>query len=197
MIDTNLQVDYLNSVINSKISAEKFPSKKIMGVAEFILTYEEDKAKKIPAVRTENDFLAAQYDDEFSFMSFHKIRTAQVLPNLKEKTYGNDDQNARLIRYTNLSMIVFLNTQSVKATQEQLANSIMSIFPDALPKEQLIPGVTSVNFGIIGFDYDTINIFRREYDGLEYDLKNDVVMLEVKYKIECSFNKKCINNCLI
>lgn len=197
MIDTNSQVEYINEVLNSKISGEKFPSKKIMGVAEFILTYEEDKAKRLPAVRTENDFEAAQYDDEYDFMCFHKIRTSQVIPNLKEKAFGNADLSANSTRLTNLSMIVFLNTESVKATQEQLANSIMAIFPESLPKDQLIQGVSAVKYGIVGFDFETINIFRREYDGLEYDLKNDVVMIEVKYKIECSYTKACINNCLI
>lgn len=197
MIDTNLQVGYINEILNSKISGEKYPSRKLMGVAEFILSYDDGKPKKLPAVRIEDEFEAAVFDDKYDIMCFHKIRTSQVIPNLKERSYGNDDANTNSNRITNLSMILFLNTRSVKSTQEQLANSITAIFPDVLPKANLIPGVAAVKFGIVGFDFETINIFRREYDGLEYDLKNQIVLIEVKYKIECTYSKACINNCLI
>lgn len=197
MIDTNKHIDYLNEVLNSKISASKFPSKKLFGVADFILKYDDDKPKKVPAVKKGDEYEGVVFDDVYNLMLFHKIRTSQVLPNIKERAYGNEEVSENGTRVTNVSLIAFLNSKIVNATQEQFANSIMAIFPSSIPKAQLITGVSSVKYSVMALDFETINIFRREYDGLEYDLKNDIVMVEVKYKIECAFNKSCINNCLI
>jgi len=194
MIDISKQVAFINKCIDSSINNSDLNSRKLFGVADVILTIVDEKEKKIPAIRCGKEFEDVVYDDQYNLMAYHRQRTTQITLNAAVKSYG-DSVNENLIKTSLNSMIVFMNMENVDATQEALANSILLSFPTFIPKVELDQGLDSVKFMIIGFDFDSIAIFRREYDGLQYDLKNCVSLIEVKYKIECSLNKSCINTC--
>ena len=193
MFDTHEQVRYINTTIDNKIQSSQFDKRELSGLADYILTVVGGTEKKIPAIKTGNEFKAMVYNDAFDLSWYHRTRTVQIAPNLAVKSYG-DNAYEYFIKVSNMSMIVFFNTENVSMNQDQLANAIALNMPINVQKSLLESGIEYVRFTTIGFDFDTLAIFRREMDGMQYDLDNKIMMIEVKYKIECSFSKACINN---
>ncbi len=194
MIDVSQQIDFINNCIDSSIKSDRLINRKLFGLADVIITTVDDKDKKVPAIRNGKEFEQMVYDDSYNLMAYHRARTTHITLNTAVKSYG-DSVNDNLIKVSTNSMIVFMNMENVDATQEDLANSILLSFPSFVTKDKLINGVESIRFMVAGFDFDSIAIFRREYDGLPYDLNNSVSLVEVKYKIECCLTKGCINTC--
>ncbi len=188
-IGENKYIDYLNTELIKPVAtlAPVFYT-----CASNISVSRDGKNKAIPAIRINGEYVPLIYDDRNAFFAYHRVRASQFTVNAQEKVYGDGIQT-KLIKTSLCSLIVYAKEDN---SDLDICDLLSMIFPTHYPKDRLVQGVDQVRFTVLATDNDSLAIFKREMDGLEYDLKNAVKLFEIKYKIECIFDKSCINKCL-
>ncbi len=131
-------------------------------------------------------------DDNNSIQIYHKINSTASIPDKVQ--YGNT--NDKIIRTTQMSMIVWAQSNKINMFDNELDQLMLSVFPNKIAKDKLNEmKLTDCTINYNSTDFNSMAIFMREYATKQYYLNPQHLLFEVKYSIECRLNKSCIKTC--
>jgi len=190
-------LDYISSLINDTIESV-FPCerKNILGVAQSVrLDSEIAKARIVPGIYQGigKDVLYSGFDDKWSVSSYHKaIRTTSR----RSTTGGYGDNMNDVVLTHEMQLVLMANVDEIGMTADQLALVIQMVFPDALRSTALpAGGFKAITFNVNSVTLNTEQVFREEFQNVDYFLGPEHVLVKVAYTVESILDKKCFNPC--
>ena len=182
-------VALLNETISNLFPCQR---KNILGIAHLVRqeTGKNGKPKIVPAVYKGAglDVEYAGFDDRYSFSSYHRPQnmTARRLPG------GYGDENGRVLLSTNMQLVVCADMNAFGKSAEEIALLIQFGFPDNLKPQQF----ASKDFYGVAFNVNSITlsaeqVFREEFQNVDYFLGPHHALLKCSYSIEATINKRC------
>lgn len=184
-------IDLINkSIADNALADQRFASKKINGIA---ITYESDGGQGFgpyhsPGVLDEANWVG--FDDVHSVQIYHKNNGAngRIDPN---KQTGNE--NNIITKTYNMSMIVMAIINRVQLSAEELDNLILSGIPSVLDNQTLKDfNLKGCSINYVATNYNARDIIMREYKGQNITVSTERIVFELKYTVECTFDKTCI-----
>ena len=131
-------------------------------------------------------------DDTKVLQIYHKVNGIEY--SLQRERHGNGNEN--IIRKANMSMMVFALRNKIKLSEEMLDLFILKGVPDKFNKTVLQElNISDCSIKHASTDFNSVQLFQREYGNKTYYLKPEHLFFEVKYQIECRMKKSCINTC--
>lgn len=191
----------LNSVvkiINDTLKATAFNDQRYSAPAMFLITkslpYQAAAGfEYIPSVVDNNgEATRVNPDDRNVIQVYHKVNS--IANFYSKQQFGNENEN--IVRTAQMSMIVFGQRNKIKLSDHDLDFNILASFPNKLAKAQLAE--LKIQDCVISYgsaDFNSLQLYSREYNTKSYYLKPNHLFFEVKYTIECRLNKACINTC--
>lgn len=186
-------VNAINEHLKSVALADAcFTGTKFSGITEAINKRSTDMAETVPCETTnDGEGFPIYPDDSFPLQIYHKIlgSVIRVNPNLQ---YGRTEDV--LTRTVSLSMVAISQRAKTKLSAEELDLLLLYGMPYGLDKQSIKNlNLKSCNINVLGTDFDSQAIYSREWPSAGKPLSPDLVILEIKYQIGCTFNRKCIN----
>jgi hypothetical protein len=129
------------------------------------------------------------YDNTKPMQIYHRMNTSRMIPSPKDG-FGNE---VGMLRQLDMSALVFIDKSRIGISGEDMEMVLYYGFPNSIPKNQLTTGFTSCRFQFNGCEHNQVYLFDREFKIKNFNLSPSVVLLEVKYLIECGYQKNCIN----
>ena len=130
--------------------------------------------------------------DYVGFADVHSIQLYHK-NNGSKTSFDNKDQAGPTNKYYtekyDMSMMVMGSRKVLKLCAEQLALLINTGFP-SINKEDF--KLKSCSVKPVATNYNTALILQQEYKGQNISFEPDMILFEIKYTIECTFNKDCI-----
>lgn len=141
-----------------------------------------------PDGSVEADSLA--YDPAYAVQVYHRLWSSQMFPDMRDEGFGHKIEYSRRLA---MSALIYMDKKRVNMNSEDMELVLLMSFPTSIPKSQLPAGFASVQFFPLGGDFNQVNLLLREFNLKDYTLGPEVVLLELKYQIECTYQKDCIN----
>lgn len=184
------------SVINNHYTTSvftdvKFDVKRIVGLA---YPYPEKKGKDtlikiVPAQYADTgEGTMLDINDDYSLMIYHRIAstTYQNVQDAKVKAVGD----AYLLQATSdITMTVWAKRPAIQMQADDLSDMLVNNLPQGI---EGLNGVARCRLTPVQTDFDFIGIFRREYQSVDYFLKPDHILLQVKYRAVSIVKVNCI-----
>lgn len=188
----------ITKLINQNLIATSLKDKRFQKVAAYgiskSLPYKKgDVLEYIPTELCDNgDGKELSPDDKNPIQVYHKMYGTRY--SIMKEQYGNG--NTSLIRTADMSLIVFAQRNIVKLSEEQMELFVLTGIPNKLTKANLTElNLKDCTINVSSTDFDSVKIFNREYNTKKYYLKPSHIFFEMRYIIECKFDKNCINTC--
>jgi hypothetical protein len=80
---------------------------------------------------------------------------------------------------------------AIKMSADDLNELLVNSFPNN--PSVMIEGVNKALLLPTGTDFDFIRVFRQEFDKVDYFLKPQQILLQIKYKMQIDVKSSCIN----
>jgi hypothetical protein len=185
-------VSAINNHYSTDVFAdEKYEVKRIVGLA---YPYPEKKGKdtliKIVPAQYDNNGEGSLLDinDDYSLMIYHRIASTsyQNVQDPKIKAVGD----ARFLQATSdLTMTVWAKRPAIQMQADDLSDMLVNNLPQGI---EGLNGVARCRISPAQTDFDFIGIFRREYQSVDYFLKPEHILLQVRYRAVSIVNVNCI-----
>lgn len=185
-------------IINDSLKTKSFSDKRFQKVAAFgiskSLPYKKnDVFEFIPTEIDDNGEAKVLFpDDKNPIQFYHKVNS--IAYSLQKEQHGNG--NDSIVRVAQMSLVVFAQRNKIKLSEEVLDLYIAKGLPSKLTvvqKQEL--KLNDCTITQVTTDFNSVQLFAREYNTKQYYLKPEHLFFEVKYQIECKLNKSCINTC--
>lgn len=192
------RLDPIVAVINEALRTTVFKDKRFLkpamfGIAEPTPNKVGETYESLPGIiRDDGEITMVYPDDKNIIQVYHKVNS--LTESADRSQYGNGNSN--MIRTASMSMIIFGNRKVIKRRKDDLELFISASIPSKLSKADLIVmGLKDCSITHTSSDFNSLFIYTREYNTKKYYLKPSHLFFEMKYTIECKFNKACINTC--
>jgi hypothetical protein len=188
MAKLNEIVEIINLLVNAKLTGAKYASVKQHGLASLVTN---DKNLTAPfAISRSGEGSYVGYDDKFPFTSYHRYLGSTY--NESDANYGND--NSRKSQVQNMVMMVMGKQSKITLFPDDLEMLIVSAFPSGLtPTQKEDFKFKSCGIKITGSNHDLSSLFKREFANQKFSPDSNKFMFELRYQIECTWGKECIN----
>jgi hypothetical protein len=168
---------------------------KYIGVTTVLARKKRDDSLEILPAEMDlaGEYKMVEPNDQYSLIIYHK-QTSNVYSTERNNSYG-DGYNYKAT--TEMSVIVYADGKKLRRSAEQLEPLIIYGIPQRLGKALMAE--TKFNNCLItplASVMDKISVFRQEYPNTEYFLKPYQHLFLIRYRIETTFDKNCINACL-
>lgn len=187
-------VDYINSQLRVKnLAADRFANAvfNAIGITQ-LRSNTSGQYDALPFIFKDGKIHEIAPADSNVLTLWHKNLGALYTPNKQQ--YG--DKNDIIVRTLQLSILVICNLNRILMTAEELELLISDALPTAIPKTLMESlRLTSCVISHQGSNFNSSELYLREFRTPEYKLKPHHQMLEVRYRIECTFRQGCINTC--
>ena len=181
--------------IDEKISCGlALDSAQFKGLAEYMLQTFNEKDVRVPGVIDANGELTyVGFDDVDSFRCYHRI-SAPIAYGLDPKG-ATGNSRGHIVRTVQMSLFV-MASRKLNLLSEELEQKITTLLPMEA-ESTLVESLKYRSMKIIHInsDLDGYTVFQKEFNMPANRLKN-IMLFEVKYKIECVYKDGCINTCI-
>lgn len=144
----------------------------------------------LPGILEGKDYKTIEPNDKFGLIVYHKVISNQYSYD-KQGSFGDGFRNKSV---TEMSMIVWADLLKLKSDVEPV---IIHSMPQGLStalKQEL--SLISCLITPTGSTMDRLMVFRQEYPQSDFFLKPNHQFFSIRYRIETSFDKRCIDKCL-
>jgi hypothetical protein len=180
---------FLNEEIKKSLSDARFNGSQFSGITQLVA--KADSTVKPCIVDHEGEGTDLTVDDVYPVQVYHRNYGGTFKPN---PATGFGDGNTAKNQVTNMGCIVIGQRKKIKLTPEDLLVLVAASFPAELPKAKRAElKLTKSAITITNIDINSLAVFKREYQFKDNVLDPSIIMLELKYQIECGFEKDCIN----
>lgn len=177
-------IGYINSELLGAMSDAHFAGSKAYGITEI----QERVKEKLPAETTkQGELIYVGIDDTHPVIFYHRSYGSQILPD-KQNSFGNGHD---LIETSNMGLIVFAQRHKIKMNANNFKDYLVDAMPINISKANAqILKIKSAFIRATGSDFNSLPLYKREYQ-VSKKLDPRFFLLEIKYSIECRFNKMC------
>lgn len=192
-------VDSIVSFINDQLKAGslkdvRFKPGKYIGITTVLPRMNGERQELIPAsCNNDGEYEAIVPDDRFPIIIYHKV-ISNGYTSVKQQSFGNDYAYKAT---TEMQLVVIADSRKIKMQAEALEPLIIFGLPglgsDQLSKDT---GLNRISISPINSTMDKILVFRQEYPATEYFLKPFQQLFSIRYRIEATFDRNCVNKCL-
>lgn len=193
MVYLNEVINFLNQTIKTRIGA--YPTAKIEGVMTQTIRNEQAKTVIYPTII--NLFGKAEYtgfDNRVPFTAYHRLVGSTFTRNVT-RDYADGDL-VMINSVTDVQLIVWGMREKLNIKPEQLALVIADLLPYKVEAPEF-PKLGILDLRVIetGISYDQRAIFQQEIQGIPYFIGPEMFVFSVRYRIEGSYMKGCLNKC--
>lgn len=186
-------VTYINdSLKGSSLNDKRFQPGKFCGVSTILARKKGEGLELLPAVEIEGTYKLVEPDDRLNIITYHKVVSNTY--SMVKKSHGDSYYHKCT---SEMAMVVFADAKKIRMSAEQLEPLLIYGMPQRL-SDVLMKEIKFVSVLItpLASDMDKIRVFRTEYPGSEYFLKPYHHFFLLRYRIEATFDKNCIDACL-
>jgi len=129
------------------------------------------------------------YDSVNPLMIYHRIMGSTYLLNQRDSGFGG---NISYTRKLDMSAMVYIDKSRIKLAAEDMDLLLHIKFPQQIAGASLPDGFATCHFTPIGTEFNQVYLLDRELKIKDYSMGPEVVLFELKYSIECSYQLDCI-----
>lgn len=189
-------VAYINDALCTALSDGRYDKSVFNGIAITMPRPQGDNTTDLFPVYTDDkgEGQYVGYDDAFSLQVYHK-NNGVIYTQPEEEQFGNNNKVQKGV--AQMSMIITGFRRALKMSPEEMTEAVLKSLPSLMDKANLTANqLMSVKINPASADFNTMAVFGREYKVKSLKaLQPDIMMVELKYKIECIFDTRCINTC--
>lgn len=154
------------------------------GIAE--LTFRSTDNAIYPFVAEDGVYVGI--DDTKPLILYHRSQNATI----RNKGKGFGDVENKEVFAVSMTMVVYQNQERTKLTQDELFLYLKSAFPAMAFK---IPNFDYISVKINSVILNSQQVFRSEYQNLQYNLNPFQSLTAINYTIESEYKTACFNKC--
>lgn len=198
-------IKYLNYYLLAGMTDIRFAGKKAYGLTEL---RERDKDLIIPAeILQSGELRYVGIDDTYPVIMYHRSYGSTISQDKASifnvgftDTIGNHGNKGiqDLVEKSEMSLFVFAQWKKVRMSISEFKDFIVGVIPGEIDKVSCSNiGIKSAFMILSSSNFNTIEIYSKEYKNNK-KLNPDFFLMEIKYSIECRFNKSCVktSNCI-
>lgn len=184
MAKENKIVDIINASVKAALADKRFSGSEYAGITQIIQN--GDGGNMPCTVDNNGECTWIDVDDTKPVQVYHRMNGSSFSLDDKEQ-FGNN-----LIRnqVSSMSLFVVAQRNKIKLPVEDLLTLVTSGMPTGVPDRKSL-NLNSCKITVQSADVNAQGILKREQPNKILDPQ--VIMFELKYQIECSYGKDCIN----
>lgn len=187
MAKTAQIIECINDTIKASLKDKRFAGSCFHGLA---ITHEENNSRYATTYSIEGEGKQINPDDEHPITIYHKNNGS--VTTIATEEFG--DGRNRFVKKTSVSMIVIGIRKKLRMTAEDLETAIECSIPGTLSKTMLQSlTLMGVDIQVVQATYNSGEIYKREFNKENKNVDPRLLLVEIRYNIECMFNKTCIN----
>ncbi len=182
-------VSQLNDkIITSSLNFITAGKIKSYGISEPMIVVQEDKVIQYPAiVDSDGEATMIEVDDIYNVIMYHKLES--IVNGIMPKTnYGGIHDMSEV---ASMALMIVAFRDKVRRTSYWLEGAIKDQFHDIMK----VAGLQRSTLRIGNSNFDKLALFGREYGAIDLDKYPQLIIFELKYRIESSYRKGCFDNC--
>jgi hypothetical protein len=190
---TDKIVEHINQSLKAgSLKDKRFQPGKFYGITTILARHQKvgNGLELLPAMEKDGQYDAIGVDDRINITLYHKV-VANSYTMQKKGGYGDDYLHKCSAE---MLLVILADERKVKLKAEQLEPMVIYGMPNGFPLTDT--GLSSCIISPLGSTMDRLIVFRQEYPGTEFFLKPYHHLFSIRYRIETSFDKNCIDNCL-
>jgi hypothetical protein len=191
----NSIVKFINDSWAESLASTKFAGIKMMGVTSQIPVLNDEGLETYRIAEFDergqvvND--SAAMNESYSCLIYHRLWNTNNT--LNKDSFGDDEGQKRTFY---MSVFVYVNKSQLGIEASDMEMILTSYMPQSIGSDLLtgkFAGVSSCNITPTGSDFNQSNLFAREFNKKNYTMEPRIVLFELKYLIECTYSRNCIN----
>lgn len=192
---TDTIVKFINdSLRNGSLKDGKLQAGIFFGLSSIVARKNESGSLGLwPAIANNNgEYKPVQPDDKFPFMIYHKpVSTAYSYA--KNDSYG-DKYNIKAA--TENIIVAWIDSKKTNISAQFFETMIIAGLPLQVTSElKSEMGIISSLITPLSSNMDVLNVFRSEYQNVDFFLKPYHGFFSIRYRIETTFNQACLSAC--
>lgn len=176
------------SILNDRYTGIERESS-VYGLAQSMLKVQGSVRELLPClIDTDGEGQYVGLDDIDKLRIYHKLNNAGSTQNLN----GSGDNPGDLVNTYSLGMIITWNRKALDKMADEILMLIQANTPVLIKG---IPDMKLARIRITGANLDTLQIIAQEYQSDDLKIPPNILMMQVNYTIELTFNPACIKSC--
>jgi len=177
-----------NQFIKNELINKKFARNSVFGICEPMT----NKKKTVPAFYNKEEAKPIVIDVTSDIWIYHKIKSS-TYRTLQTKSFARTNV---VEQTTNMKLIAAFN-RKLSLTQMDIEQLITAALNQKISREELIKtNFKSITINVANTSYDRSAIYRSEWGISESELHSNFQLLEIDYRVTCTYNSVCaINIC--
>lgn len=181
---------WINECIQEVLSEQRFAGSQYSGITSLLMNDQESTALLMPCtIDSDGEGLWVGVDDAYPVQLYHR-HNGCVFKSEPADAFGG---NAPRKEFIAMSLFVVAQRSRTRLAPEDLKTLIATAFPYEIPAQKRALWKLSGSISLLSADLNSQNVYKREYNPAPTILDPQVNMFELKYQIECSYQKDCIN----
>lgn len=184
-------VNYINTTLREGCSL--LTDGRFLGIASIIARKKTPTTplEQLPGILNDNkEYTPVEPNDKYKLIVYHKI-LSNTYSFDKTNSYGDD---YRIKCTTEMAMIVWGDAMKL-GIAEELEAVIVFGMPQRLSRVlQNTLGLATCSITPVNSTLDRLPIFRQEYPQSEFFLKPNHQFFQIRYRIESSFDRACVQD---
>lgn len=188
----------VTTIINAALQTNVFNSQKFQGgnwntIAEKVREIDGENSRVRPVVvPSDGDCVNVAIDDTYPLVVYHRVTGLEYQDG--EWDFGDPGNIKREV--ASMVLILFADRGRLQITDSDCLAAISANIPDELTNAQL--QLNQLLCCTISVEQGNINkqeVFEQEYEGVEYPLKPNSILISIPYKITSDYSKNCFSLC--
>lgn len=192
MVYLNNVIGFINDILKERVSS--YPTANMQGVMTQTVSNQQNKVVIYPTIIDLSG--KANYtglDKRVSFTGYHRLM-GSTFTSVVDKAYGDD--MLTIVSVTDVQFIVWGWRDKINHKPEQFALILADSLPGAITADEFTAlKIRELKVVEAGINYDQRTIFNQEIQGIPYFLGPETFVFSIRYRIEGSYLKGCLNTC--
>lgn len=192
MVYLNNVIGFINDILKERVSS--YPTANMQGVMTQTVSNQQNKVVIYPTIIDLSG--KANYtglDKRVSFTGYHRL-IGSTFTRRVEQDYG--DELMTILSTTDIQLIVWGWRDKINHKPEQFALILADTLPGVIIADEFKSlGIRELKVVEAGINYDQRTIFNQEIQGIPYFLGPETFVFSIRYRIEGSYIKGCLNKC--
>lgn len=186
-------VNFINeSLQTATLDKSKLQPADFFGLSTTIVERKEGNTAFLPGIVSGNKSIVITADQKKAIIIYHKLTSKQY--SIERRSFGDEFSYKSI---ADVQMMIYNNCKITQVSKYSIEPLVVFGFPQKLsPQLQNELGLTNCTISVTGSGFDSVSLFKQEFPGAEYFLNQHVELLQVKYRIETIFSRKCVESCL-
>lgn len=191
---TNKIIDFIDSRLKATSFSDKRFTGKHYGLMQSMMV-KNSKGESLfgPAKpNLQGEMEVAYPDDTHALITYHKIISVSY-SNTKPAQYG--DRKNFLLQTSDVALNIIGFSDQLQLLSNDLEGLVAPGIPADAKELARTLGFNNILISPLASRFDSQAIFNEEFRGTDFKLKPNMIVFQVKYRIESEFRKDCFKIC--